>query len=330
MRNVSSSRPCRPSPRGGEETRGLPTLAGVVLDEGRGSPHARRGRSLRTPPIAQQGNAAIATLNRELLAWRAPTTPSGRTRPSAILPSPSSSPDGQLSERRLSVTNVLSEYSALTAPVPVARFASAHDPSARQHMYQEAIKLAQAYTLPVVISFRREDNSTGSVIGSFIVLNEEGWILNASHIVEGIMEFRKELDLYNDYLANVRAIDLNMNNSQRKKALRSLAKPTKNSITSYSPWWARDDWRVDTFHLNKLADIAIGRIDGFDKGHVRNYPEFKNPSVNFDVGEGLCKLGFPFHNIVPLYDKTSDRFQLPDGALPIPLFPIEGIFTARL
>ena len=56
----------------------------------------------------------IVALNRELLAWEAPTTPSGRTRPSAISPRPSSSTDGQLSERRPSVTNVPNEYKPLT------------------------------------------------------------------------------------------------------------------------------------------------------------------------------------------------------------------------
>ena len=143
------------------------------------------------------------------------------------------------------------------------------------------------------------------------------------------MQFRKELDSYNNYLRNVRAInsDQSLNSTQRKRSLRSLVKPTRNPVTNCSAWWARDNWRVDSFHLNKLADIAVGRIDGFDKGQVRNYPEFKNPSVNFDVGENLCKLGFPFHSIVPHYDKASNYFQLPDGALPIPLFPIEGIFT---
>ena len=54
----------------------------------------------------------IAALNRELLTWEAPATPSGRTKPSVISLPPSSSPDGQLSERRPSVTDVPNEYNA--------------------------------------------------------------------------------------------------------------------------------------------------------------------------------------------------------------------------
>ena len=57
---------------------------------------------------------------------------------------------------------------------------------------------------------------------------------------------------------------------------------------------------------------------------------FKNPSVNFDVGENLCKLGFPFHRIKPTFVESTSVFQLPPGALPIPLFPIEGIFTRTM
>ena len=71
----------------------------------------------------------------------------------------------------------------------------------------------------------------------------------------------------------------------------------------------------------------IGKIIGFDKTVVKTYPVFKNPAVSFDVGENLCKLGFPFHSIKPTFDEGANMFQLPVGALPIPLFPIEGIFT---
>ena len=58
-------------------------------------------------------------------------------------------------------------------------------------MFQEAIKKAQEYIRPVVICFRREDNSTASMVGSFILLNEEGWILTAYHIVNAMENMEK-------------------------------------------------------------------------------------------------------------------------------------------
>ena len=196
-------------------------------------------------------------------------------------------------------------------------------------MFQKAIKEAQQYTLPVVVSYRRQDAATGSSIGAFIVLNEDGWILTACHIVSKMQEFAQELSSYNDYMAKIASLGAEgkLTRAERKKKIRSFAKPTTNPISNFSSWWGRDGWRVDSFHLNPLADVAIGKIIGFDKTVVKTYPVFKNPAVSFDVGENLCKLGFPFHSIKPTFDEGVNMFQLPVGALPIPLFPIEGIFT---
>ncbi len=36
----------------------------------------------------------------------------------------------------------------------------------------------------------------------------------------------------------------------------------------------------------------------------------------------MCKLGFPFHQIVPTYDENADAFHF---TTPIPRFPIDGI-----
>lgn len=199
-------------------------------------------------------------------------------------------------------------------------------------MFQAALKKVQQYTLPVVVSSRRQDGTTGSSIGVFIVLNRDGWILTAWHIVDEITKIAEELTLYNKFMDESSRIkaDETTTRAQKKKELRSLAQPPKNAISNFSPWWGRDGWRVNSFHLNPLADLALGQIEGFDESQISNYPEFKNPSSNFDVGENLCKLGFPFHGIIPLYDESKNAFQLPPEALPIPLFPIEGMFTRTI
>ena len=196
-------------------------------------------------------------------------------------------------------------------------------------MFQGAIKKARQYTLPVVVSHRRQDSTTGSSIGAFIVLNEDGWILTAGHIVSLIQKFAQELNAYNDYTAQMASLgaDGKLTRAERKKKIKSFPKPPVNPVTNFSPWWGKDGWRVNSFRLNQLADVAIGQIIGFDKTRVNTYPVFKNPAVNFDVGENLCKLGFPFHRIEPTFVEATNMFQLPQGALPIPFFPIDGIFT---
>ncbi len=196
-------------------------------------------------------------------------------------------------------------------------------------MYQDAIRLAQNFTLPVVVSIRREDGLNESIIGTFIVINDEGWILTAYHIIELIRNFAEEQKSYRSHRAKIAEInnDTGLNKAERRKKLRSLGNPHENPVTNFSSWWGRDGWTIESFEVNELADLAIGRIEEFDRKSVTNYPTFKNPQVNFSVGKNLCKLGFPFHKIAPNYDESRDVFELPPEALPIPLFPIEGIFT---
>ena len=194
-------------------------------------------------------------------------------------------------------------------------------------MFQQAIKDAQQYTLPVVISYRRQDGSTDSNIATFMVLNKEGWVLTAAHVVRLIAEYAEEVGSYRKHESSVAEIQSGSGTTvQRKRRLRSLPRLPKNVRTNYSPWWGRDGWSVDLHYTDIMADIAIGRISDFDAS-LAGYPVFKNPDVGFDVGINLCKLGFPFHNITPNFDDASRSFRLPPDALPMPLFPIEGIYT---
>ena len=199
-------------------------------------------------------------------------------------------------------------------------------------MFQIAIKKAHQYTRPVVVSFRRQDGTTGSSIGAFIVLNQDGWVLTAWHIVDQIRKHSEELKKYNKHQNQTTQInaDQTSTGSQKKKVIGSLPKPPTNPITNSSSWWSRDNWHIKTFHINPLADLAIGKIEGFDSASISGYPVIKNPEINFEVGEHLCKLGFPFHSITPKFDTAKKTFKLPKGALPLPLFPIEGMFTRTL
>ena len=185
------------------------------------------------------------------------------------------------------------------------------------------------FTLPVVVMYRRENGEVGSSNGTFIVLNNEGWVLTASHIIEAMMSFENEIKANSAYKANVAEInsDSTLSRTERKKKLRSLDRPRKNPVVNFSSWWGRDDWQLEIFHGHPAFDIAIGKISEFDGSSVTNYPVFKNPDINFDPGICLCKLGYPFNDIQAGYDEKNNRFMLPAETFPMSLFPIEGIFT---
>lgn len=198
-------------------------------------------------------------------------------------------------------------------------------------MFQNAIRLVQKFTYPVIVSYRSENGNTDCSIGTFIVLNKDGWILTAYHILNLISNLNRDLVSHGEYTRQISTIDKdpNLTKSQRTRKKDSIKKPQK-SITNFSVWWGRDDWRVNSYLFNPAADLAIGKIVGFNHKDISEYPQFKNPSINFDVGENLCKFGAALHKIVPEYDKENNAFRLPSGSVPVPFFPMDGMFTRTL
>ena len=58
-------------------------------------------------------------------------------------------------------------------------------------MFSKAVPVAAGYTRPVVISSRTAEGKCGSAIGAYIVLNRDGWILTAGHLL-GILRQQQE------------------------------------------------------------------------------------------------------------------------------------------
>lgn len=166
-------------------------------------------------------------------------------------------------------------------------------------MFQNAIKIAQQFTRPIVILSRNENGiCSASVAGAFIILNEDGWILTANHIAENIL---RQLS---HFVNNVRS----------------------NPNIKLSFYWGRNNWQINfsTIFRNDYSDLAIGQIIAFDKSSVLNYPKFKRPDVNFDFGEMLCKFGYSFAKVDPQYSPQNNTFTFQPN---IPFFPIDGIYA---
>jgi hypothetical protein len=155
--------------------------------------------------------------------------------------------------------------------------------------------------MPAVLSSRFSDGRVECALGACLVLNGEGWILTAAHMLE---------------------------------APASLSAPSRPGspeppgdifLTNLSFWLGVDGWSVDDWHVLRQADVAAGRLAGFSPGQLGGYPVFQTGS--FEQGASLCRLGFPFHSVAASYDDAADRFVLDPAALPIPRFPSEGIMT---
>ena len=156
-------------------------------------------------------------------------------------------------------------------------------------MFRAATALARTFTRPVVVSFRERDGRVGSSVGTYVVVNDAGWIVTTAHMLD----------------------------------VAGRAAPDK--VTAVSRWWSRDGVRLVDVQVLPEVDLAVGRLDPFPAGFVDGYPVFKDPATGIEPGVSLCRLGFPFPNVRSTYDPDTGHFTMVDPQLVF--FPNEGIMT---
>lgn len=197
-------------------------------------------------------------------------------------------------------------------------------------MFSSAFLKVSQFTMPVIISQKHYNGSVTCGSAAFIILNEEGWILTAAHILKTLRKHTQDVKLVEQYEKDRLSIDNNakIKSKDRRKLLRKLNYDDKWTIRQ-SYWWGADGQIINNFWHNDFLDIAIGKLEPYKKEffNIRQYPVFKNPRNSMPIGASLCKLGFPFHKISATYNENNDAFLLEKEVLPMPLFPIDGIHT---
>jgi hypothetical protein len=194
-------------------------------------------------------------------------------------------------------------------------------------MFQAALKTARHFTRPVIISQLLYNGKCASAIGAYVVVNKDGWFITAKHILDALDvmgESRRAIEQYESSIASITG-DSSLKPNERQRKIGQLVKPKPDATRRFSPFWG-PNLVVREAHTIAEVDLAVGRFVNFDASSVSVYPTFKDPSKEINPGTTLCKLGFPFHEIVPTYDEATG-FRLPNGAFPIPLFPIDGMMT---
>ncbi len=196
-------------------------------------------------------------------------------------------------------------------------------------MFTKAYGIAGSFTLPVVISSRSDKGVCHSAIGACVVVNREGWILTCAHLINEIQRQEQSSLKHRTFGNQVRTLekDTLADKRFRKSKVYSFHRPSKGTVKNHSVWWGKDGTQLHDINLMPAADLALGRLQPFDPDGIAHYPVFKKPGRNYTPGRSLCKIGFPFHEITPSFDEEKNIFVLPKGSVPLPLFPIEGIFT---
>ena len=196
-------------------------------------------------------------------------------------------------------------------------------------VFVQAYAIASEFTLPVVISQRFHTGDVECGMGTATIINDEGWLATAAHMLDPLLLHAQQQSAIAEYEAKVKKIMAGPGNQNGKqKRIRALSAGQKR-IANISYWWGMDGWSVPQWHILPEADLALGKVDGFNPAKVAGYPTFRKPS-DVRIGASVCRLGFPFHEAKATYDEKADQFTLEPGTLPAPRFPNEGIVTRFL
>jgi hypothetical protein len=156
-------------------------------------------------------------------------------------------------------------------------------------MFQNAYSIASEFTFPVVISRKTLGGECYASIGTFIIINEEGWVATADHIVDGLVKMEQDVLKVDDWKQQI--MDITQDNSiaepLKRKKLKKIRRPPKDTTDKCSVWWANNDLKLSEYRRFPAADIAVCKIQGFDPSLVKNYPVFKNPKDAFIPGASL-------------------------------------------
>ena len=196
-------------------------------------------------------------------------------------------------------------------------------------MFSKAVPVASGFTRPMVLSSRTSEGDCRSTIGAYVVINPEGWILTAGHLLNIVRRHQDSVLRHQGCRDNVVEFqrDTTADKRFRKRGVRTFHRPAAASVRNHSVWWGTDNVRLVEAKVLPAADLALGRLEPFDPSTVPGYPVIKDPNWDFTPGRSLCKLGFPFQSIAPIYDEKANTFTLPPGSVPLALFPLEGMFT---
>jgi len=195
-------------------------------------------------------------------------------------------------------------------------------------VFAKAYALASQFTQPLIVLARLYSGEVKCIHGAFVVLNEDGWIVTAAHLWQSFLLHQKHVKEMQQFDAKVGAIqsDGALSTRQKTRRLRQL-KSNPDWITEHSFWWGRNRLGVKDSVGRSDIDLAVARLEPFEPAMISAYPTIKDPSKNMRPGTSLCRLGYPFHQIDATYDEKARSFRLAPDAVPLPLFPIEGIYT---
>lgn len=102
-------------------------------------------------------------------------------------------------------------------------------------MFNKAYNIAKNFTHPLIVTLRFFDNSVEGGLGSFIVINDEGWCMTAAHNFGAAFTFNQHQQEIKEYQEKVHKINGNtQTNDKQRKALARALKQNRKWLTNFA------------------------------------------------------------------------------------------------
>ena len=198
-------------------------------------------------------------------------------------------------------------------------------------MFQEACKtlLYGHAVVPIEIATHLKSGKTGYGVGAGILVNDDGWILTAGHILKTITDLNDAADKARSYEKRVKDIhdDGTLSDAEKNAKLDSLGEiSADSSIRRSAIMIAYRDTRKIEGTMFEPADVGVFRAKDFPVPEEYRQPRFRKEPIY--LGEMFCRAGYPFYEKMVEWDEEHQTFV--SRAETVPLFVNEGLVSRFL
>lgn len=196
-------------------------------------------------------------------------------------------------------------------------------------MFADAVAQAAEFTRAVLISTRELSGKVETGLGTFILVNADGWILTAAHLFGALVKANSDKADHDAFVAARDALlaDKSLSPGKRRKKIRGLKQDPK-WLTHVSYFYGNPAITAGATHIDGAADLAAVQLSNLNLPFNQRFPGFGDPKIELPQGRSLCKLGFPFHTFKTEFDEASG-FQIKE-LVSFVRYPLDGIVTRHV
>ena len=194
-------------------------------------------------------------------------------------------------------------------------------------MFQTACQqlFRQHTILPIEIAIRLESGEVRYGISAAILVNADGWILTAGHVLldmKKVDDAMKEANLHHQQAEEIRIAD-NLTPKVKRQRLKALGKLKPTTPLNQAVRIGRQTTKGWDGKIFNPADVGILKVNDFTIPDGYDPPCFRTEPL--DIGEMVCRAGYPFYQAAVTWDEKANRFVSREES--VPLFVNEGIVS---